>query len=395
MNKTALYFILLILSSNIKAQNTYSIFSNAIAFDQPYTSSNAVGFFVRGAQIETNNNLNDEWIKVIRDYQEPVYIQNFNVRNHLNANDIYQKSLAPVIDSDDYYAAPHLFVNVAGLKYREYPKGGNVAGILMNGEVVLISYYPYDENEFISLGKENGKHLGFIQRKYVGKRPELNELISDYNKAIDNKEQKKWAERILELGWNSSINENIKALEFYKNYADANESDEIKSRIKNQLIFLKGSANRDENKIEKLVRDQKIGFTLNGEIEPKKGFPKAKLEKYLGFPIKSYTDLDDCTLGDFETNIFYNAAELVGHDVNKTTYIRKMNMLNFSGFTINDQQFDGNTTTDDFLVKTAGILSNYNPKTGNYHLNIPFIEGTYIFKFINNKLWEVQLIYFC
>lgn len=390
-----IFCLILCVSHFTKAQNAFYISNNTIAFESPYTSSKTVGFFVRGAKITTNNSLSDEWIEVLRDYQDPIYIQNISVKKTLNANDSYDKALAPVIESDNYYGSPHLFVNVAGLKYREYPSQSTVKGILLNGTVVPTSFYSYDENEWVSLGLENGDHKGFVQQKFLGKRPTIKELKKNFENSKEIYEQKKWAERILELGWNSDKKETIEALQIYQQYAQKNETPERRTRVENQLNILKASLNIDSDKVNQMINNRVFGFTLNGIIEPKDGFSKKDLEKYLGAQVKSYTDLDDCTLGDYETNIFYKSAELVGHDVYKTNYLRKMDIINFSGFRMNDNQFDSNTTVDDFLSKSIGFISDFNPISETYFVNIPYTEGVYAFKFKNDKLWEVKIIYYC
>ncbi|MER8149616.1 hypothetical protein ABS241_19695, partial [Acinetobacter baumannii] len=67
----------------------------------------------------------------------------------------------------------------------------------------------------------------------------MSNLIAAYKKATVLEDQKKYAERALELGWNSTDQETIQGLTTYIDYAQKNNLTEVVSIAKLQIEVLK------------------------------------------------------------------------------------------------------------------------------------------------------------
>lgn len=155
MKKLIVLFLLTGLLVN--AQRKY-ISSPTVAYHDE-KGLKAVGIFLRGAQIDSYEFLQDKYVyKISTPYTGTVFITNtYHVKNRLNASDDYEPSPAVVVENDEYYGSPHLFTTVASLKVRELPNSSSaVVGNLLNGTPVAIYYYPYNVESWIPV-HVNGK----------------------------------------------------------------------------------------------------------------------------------------------------------------------------------------------------------------------------------------------
>ncbi|SFO26456.1 SH3 domain-containing protein [Paenimyroides ummariense] len=398
--KKALLFV--VLSTNqfwaqpkhpVKPLPRLYVVTPTVAFNNE-KGSKAVGIFLRGASIDSYEFLEDKYVyKVYTPHTETIYITDtYNVKDRLNGKDDYEKSPAIIVENDGYYGSPHLFTTVASLKIRELPNSSSAAvGNLLNGTPVPIYYYPYNTEAWIPVQIDDKK--GYIPVKYVGKRPDLSDLKNQYKKASTLEDQKKFAERILELGWNSNPEENEAALRLYAEFASKNNQQDVAQICLLQADVLKNIPKDDFNLPIKLQKQKQFGFTINNEIEPEKGFKKSFLETNLGKIIDQYTNLDDCGLGDYETNVFFNSVECIGHDVNKTYHIRSMEMINTNGFKIKNTYLNNSTTPSEFLKAGMGLISSINPLTNSYYISNDYM--TYEFQFKNDRLFKVSAHYYC
>lgn len=384
-------FLLLINGANLWAQQTKYVVTPTVAYNNE-KASKAVGIFLRGATISKYEEVNYTY-RITLDTGEVVYVNDtYNLKNTLNANDDFKPSPKVIVEEDEYYGSPHLFTTVAGLKVRESLTGPTVViGTLLNGSVVPITYYSYNPDAWTTI-EINGKN-GFIPMKFVGQRPLLENLISLYKKASTAEDQKKYAERILELGWNSNLKEKIKALEIYAEYANKNNlpnTAEITLLQSKVLNAVKEDANFGRSE---LLNQNQFGFAFNNVIEPKNGFNLTTLEKFLGKKKQSYTNLDDCALGDYEGNVLFDKAECISHDVAKTYKLRNMIMTQTNGFKIKNILLNANTTETDFLKMGIGLISDIVIQNNSYAIYID--ELSYEFTFKNGKLHKVAIIYYC
>lgn len=390
MKKLIVLFLLTGLSVN--AQRKY-ISTPTVAYNNE-KGSKAVGIFLRGAQIDSYEFLQAKYVyKINTPYTGTIFITDtYNVKDRLNASDDYEKSPAIIIENDGYYGSPHLFTTVASLKIRELPNSSSaIVGNLLNGTPVPIYYYPYNAESWIPVQIDDKK--GYIPVKYVGKRPELSDLKNQYKKAQTLEDQKKFAERILELGWNSNPEENEAALRLYAEFASKNNQPEVAENCLLQADVLKNMPKDDFSLPTQLMQKNQFGFTLNNQLEPEKGFKKSFLETNLGKIKDQYTNLDDCGLGDYETNVFFNSVECIGHDVNKTYHIRSMEIEGTNGFKIKNTYLNNHSTVAEFLKAGKGLITSIDPWTNSYYINNDYM--TYEFQFKNNHLVKVTAVYYC
>lgn len=393
--------IVLLFATNSWAQVKAPVFSTPRLFVVTPTvaynnekQSKAVGVFLRGALVDNYEKVNYNY-KITLDTGEIVFVTDtYNLKESLNAGDTYSKSPSVIVEDDGYYASPHLFTTVAGLKVRaklnEEP--ATVVGTLLNGTVVPIQYYSYNPNAWVSIYVNNKK--GFIPMKFVGQRPILDDLISEYKKASTPEDRKKYAERILELGWNSSPKETSKALKTYADFAQKNNQTAVAELSLLQANALEKAETSDNyTVITNLIAKKQFGFTFNNETEPKNGFKLATLEKFLGKQTKTITDLDDCGLADYESNVYFEKGECITHDINKTYTLRNMIMTHNNGFKINNTFINENTSEIEFLKITTGLVTYINPSDHTYYISLD--DGSYEFLFKNGKLYKVSIFYYC
>lgn len=390
--KALLSIFLSSISFVVVAQETLYVNKPTIAYSDAKATIEK-GIYTAGTQINSFEKINKTVYKVFIDYTDPVYLLNSPNIGYKSETSPHPASPTPIIDSDEYYSSPHLFVTVAGLKVREYPSStSSILGTVFNGTVVPISFYPFDKNEWVAIPYKG--ETGYISANYIGARPVMRELIDLYHSSKEPKEQKKYAERILELGWNSETKETIKALAIFSEYARANDLEELATLTKLQKEVLEASSKKSiVSKIAKLQKKGLFGFTINGEIEPINGFDHTVVEKYVGYPLETYADLEDCALGDYESNAFYNSAEFIIHDLNLTLKTRKMDMINANGFLLENNQLNGNTTEKEFLNIAKGFITNINALDKSYSIEIGTV--TYVFIFYNGYLTKVEMNYSC
>lgn len=384
-------FLLLINGANLWAQQTKYVVTPTVAYNNE-KASKAVGIFLRGATISKYEEVNYTY-RITLDTGEVVYVNDtYNLKNTLNANDDFKPSPKVIVEEDEYYGSPHLFTTVAGLKVRESLTGPTVViGTLLNGSVVPITYYSYNPDAWTTI-EINGKN-GFIPMKFVGQRPAMEDLITAYKKATVYEDQKKYAERILELGWNSEHSETSKALKIYADFANKNNLPNVAELSNLQAKALDAINLEDHFGRTDLITKKQFGFTFNNDVEPKNGFSLTTLEKHLGKVIQSYSNLDDCALGDYEGNVIFNKAECISHDVNKTYMLRNMNMTHSNGFKIKNHLLNENTSEIEFLKIGTGLISRINSQTSTYSIFID--ETVYEFSFQNAKLHKVSIVYYC
>ena len=378
----------------VYGQQRKYISTSTVAYNNE-KQSKAVGIFLRGASIDSYEFLEDKYVyKVYTPHTRTVYITDtYNVKDHLNASDEYEKSPAIIIENDGYYGSPHLFTTVASLKIRELPNSAApVVGTLLNGTVVPITYYPYNAEEWISVDVDGKK--GYIPVKYVGKRPELSDLKNQYKKAETIEEQKKFAERILELGWNSIPEENEAALRLYAEFASKNNQPDVAEICSLQADVLKHRPRESFSLPSQLIEEKKFGFTVNNLLEPKNGFQKDFLVAQLGKLTTKTEAYDDCSLNENEHLVSFGTCETIAHRTNKTYHLREVTTEQGGGFKIKNIFLNSTTTEAEFLKTAKGLISSINIQSQSYYIsNDEYM--VYEFQFKNGKLFRIAAYYYC
>lgn len=390
--KTLVQALLLCCSFPVLAQSPTLYTSKPTEAYKDKAATQKAGIFISNAHLSYYEKLNKRLVQIDRDYESPLYIVDTqNLKEYYTEDS--PEAPAPIIEMDEYYGSPHLFTTVAGLKVREYPSStASVLGTVLIGTAVPIEFYPYDKNVYVPIPYLEG--YGYISAQYLGERPVMNELIQAYKATTDVSEQRKYAERILELGWNSEDAVTQKAIQLYIDFATKQDENEKVELLKMQLEVFKAMPKVDDSsKVNKLIKKKQFGFALNGKIEPKDGFDLDWIHTYLGYPIDESANLEDCALGDYEGNSFFNSAEFITHDLDHTYKLRKMDMLNQNGFIIDNHLLEQYTTETMFLKLAKGLITTIDPLTHTYY--IPVYDVLYAFEFRNNELLRVELIYYC
>lgn len=390
--KTLVQALLLCCSLPVLAQSPTLYTSKPTEAYKDKAATQKAGIFISNAHLSYYKKLNKRLVQIDRDYESPLYIVDTqNLKEYYTEDS--PEAPAPIIELDEYYGSPHLFTTVAGLKVREYPSStASVLGTVLIGTAVPIEFYPYDKNAYVPIPYLEG--YGYISAQFLGERPVMNELIQAYKATTDVSEQRKYAERILELGWNSEDAVTQKAIQLYIDFATKQDENEKVELLKMQLEVFKAMPKVDDSsKVNKLIKKKQFGFALNGKIEPKDGFDLDWIHTYLGYPVDESANLEDCALGDYEGNSFFNSAEFITHDLDHTYKLRKMDMLNQNGFIIDNHLLEQYTTETMFLKLAKGLITTIDPLTHTYY--IPVYDVLYAFEFRNNELLRVELIYYC
>lgn len=390
--KTLVHTLLICLSLHAvaQAQTLYTTKPTEAYKDKAGTQK--AGIFISNAHLSYYEKINKRLIQIDRDYESPLYIVDTQNLSEYYTDDS-PEAPAPLIELDEYYGSPHLFTTVAGLKVREYPSStSSVLGTVLIGTPVAMEFYPYDKNAWVQIPYNEG--YGYVSVQYLGERPVMSELIQAYKAATEVSEQRKYAERILELGWNSEDATTQKAIQLYIDFATKQDETDKVELLKMQLEVLKAMPKMgDSSKVNKLIKKGQFGFALKGKIEPTDGFDLDWIHTYLGYPIDESANLEDCALGDYEGNSYFNSAEFITHDLYHTYKARKMDMINQNGFIIDNHLLEQYTTETMFLKIAKGLITTIEPLTHTYYIAVE--DVLYGFEFYNNELLRIELIYYC
>ena len=390
--KTLVHTLLICLSFHAVAQAQVLYTTKPTEAYKDKAATQKAGIFISNAQLSYYEKINKRLVQIDRDYEAPLYIVDTQNLSEYYTEDS-PEAPAPLIELDDYYGSPHLFTTAAGLKVREYPSStASVLGTVLIGTPVYLDFYPYDKNAWVPIPYNEG--YGYVSVQFLGERPVMSELIQAYKSATEVGEQRKYAERILELGWNSEDAETQKAIQLYIDFASKQGENEKVELLKLQLDVFKSMPKMgDSSKVNKLIRKGQFGFALNGKVEPKDGFDIDYIHTYIGYPLDESANLEDCALGDYEGNSYFNSAEFITHDLEHTYKLRKMDMLNKNGFIIDNHLLEQYTTEALFLKLAKGLITTIDPLTHTYYIAVE--DVLYGFEFHNNELLRIELIYYC
>lgn len=228
----------------------------------------------------------------------------------------------------------------------------------------------------------------------MGKRPDLSDLKNQYKNAETLEEQKKFAERILELGWNSNPDENEDALRLYAEFASKNNQKDVAEICLLQADALKHRPRASFSLPSQLIEEKKFGFTINNLLEHKNGFQKEFLVAQLGKLTTKTEAYDDCTLTEHEYLVYFGICETIAHRTNKTFHLREVTAQQGIGFKIKNTFLDSTTTEDEFLKTALGLISFINAENQSYYIsNDDYM--VYEFQFKNGKLFKIVASSYC
>ncbi|MBO9583845.1 MAG: SH3 domain-containing protein [Flavobacterium sp.] len=395
-----LYFLLAFYSSFLlHSQEIYYIKSDTRLFTSKSKSSDFLGYFKYGASVKLLSKNENGWYKIQSDNFSEGYVETKYIAETLNSSDIKTKDKEnPIIESgDSYYGSPHLFVLVAGLKARAMPdKTSKIREILFTGDPIPVNYYPKNQDEWVNISGTFGDDYNkFVQRKYIGQRPDFDKLISEFDKLDISKinERKTLSERIVELAWNSGYKKLIPAYERYSDVArQINDEKLISETELNQLLAKKLGQQKTFDEITAISK--KAEFLLKGVKTKTFNLPLSELLKLYSQPLKKKTMEDDC--GIYLSDNFYYYSDLeVSVDENKNLVeIVKIFLNENNKFILNSKAvFDHKLTEKDFIEKYGTYIEASLKAPHHYSLNLE--DGQFRLEFKDGKLYSVEIFYYC
>lgn len=396
-SKSLLYFLLF--STFIFAQERYFLKSDTRLYTTNSTSSSFLGYFKYGAEIQLLSANENGWYKVKSDNLSEGFVPSKFVSKTLNVSDLKTKDTEnPIIEGgDEYYGGNHLFVLGAGLKARALPdKTSKLREILTCGEPVAVNYLPLNSEEWVNIsGSFNVEYAKYVQRKYLGNRPNFEELSNQFDKlnASNIAERKTVAERLVELAWNSENEKLIVAYDkYYSVVKQLNDEKLLADSEVNMLLAKSLSKHKSDESI--------IDFTKNAEFVVKgiksKNYQIAykDLIKAFGKPTKTEKISDEC--GVFLSDIFYYYKDLqVSVDVKQNiAELIKVLINSNNKFVINANSILNNTTTEkEFITKYNSYIDAHFKTPHIYYLMID--AGSITIEFKDGKIYSVTIGFDC
>lgn len=392
MKKLLLYLIFLI-SLILNGQKNHWISNDTRLYENPTFNSNFYGYFKYGASIQIINDTTSGWVKVKADNNDIGFVKKEYIATALFAKDIKTvDNENPIIHGNDsYHGGNHLFVLVAGLKLRSEPNSNpKIVKITSTGMPLSVSYVPVNEEKWVCVD-----HNKFTLKKFIGIRPDLNNLFEVFNKIdiSDVQERRKISERIVELSWNSGYKHLSKAYAIYYEVVKQIGDPELIEKTENYLILANGLSKKlPFDEITKLTKES--DFSIKNLNINKFYSTYLELDKYYNNPTKIENIEDGC--GIYLNNLFYfypNMNVSVDKKNNKIE-ITKIYLDNNTKFKLTKNiTLTKETTERDFLSNYSQYIdaSIQSPNTYTF----PLESAILILEFKLGKLFSVELLNFC
>lgn len=375
-------------------------------------NSQKLGIFSRGSEIEILESKTPGWHKVRTESLLEGYVLSQYVGDRLSAYDLCNNQPAPPeLTGRDYtthYQNRGLYVNVAGLRARAKPnKESSVVKLLRMNEPCNISFYPFGENDWVRGGYnydyESEKSTPFyVQRKYVGKRQDIEEYFNKYNVLSTTDEKQKYAERILEMSFFEQDSVRIAAIKLFVNFAESSGLEMSLEALKTEIYALEKCLNAggdfDYDEHLELIRNNVPKFYYDG-------IPLIfKNEKELLASGIKYTfvdsfprDMSECSWG-FERGYYFDGGRIVNEGDNEYIdhfTVWKMDMTNpKSVIIIGGIKITSEMTEREFIDKLGFLVWPYlREETHSYSISVDGGGDRFYFK--NGKIVGYELEYGC
>jgi hypothetical protein len=379
MRKLYLLIVSFIIGTSTIAQQEAWIIGPTKLFSQPNTTATNKGILLRGAYVKKINAAENNWqkIEVYAGLQGYVPVS-FLVKS-LNGADVYEPSPEPIIEKDDYYGSAHLFVTVASLKARTEPNSlAKISKIYTNGEPISIYYYPKNDTDWVVTNTYSTYE--FVQKKFLGKRPDINDLFSKYDGIIksDITNRRMYAERALELAWNQK-EDLLPALQRFllvaKDLKNQKLIDDTELLI---TVTIAQQKKLSTIKIGTMVNSKKTYAIIKNTKVSGQGIDLKTLAKLLGKPLKKR--LNECSGSTSQT--FFNATFDVFEK--EVCYLDELYFVDFDSYYLDGFRIDKTITEKEFVTKFANIITVEGTNPHEYfityddeysRINITFKEG--------------------
>ena len=378
----------------ISQENLYVI-SPKLVYEKPNSKSLEKGVLLRGAKVDIINNIKDKWYEITLDNDTKGFITKEYLGDAIFGNDEYISSPTPIIDMDDYYGSPHLFITKSSVTvYKEPTKEANTLGTLFNGTPIALTYYPFEQSEWVNIGSFKNESRAFVEQHTLGKRPVFKELEKKYNQSEFYEDKLKFSNEMLELSWQNNLEDQKTALKY------AIQTAKLKKDINNEkyystlLKYVEGALNPvNVDDAESFFKVDQTGFVLNGTLEPLKGFTKSDIEMALGKRIKLLSFYNECTAEEGDIYRLYTLGTVGFNDSQRTSKIYELEITDKTAFRFHKYLFTSKTSMDGFVNVTKGYLSYYDFENNVFKVQTEM--GGYDFYFTNNKLVKVVFYYYC
>ncbi|WP_316633409.1 SH3 domain-containing protein [uncultured Flavobacterium sp.] len=399
MKKYHFLFALLFCSVLSHSQDRYFLNSDTRLYTSKNTSADFLGYFKYGAEVQLLSKNENGWYKVKADNFSEGYVPENFIAERLNAKDIQTKdSENPIIEGgDNYYGSNHLFVLVAGLKARTQPdKNSKIREILYTGDPVAVNYLPKNPDEWVNInGSFSDEYAQFTLRKFIGKRPDFNALLKEFDKLDINAvaDRKTVGERIVELAWNSENSTLAPAYQRYYEVVKQLNDPKLLADTELNMAIAKGAA---KHKKEEEVRafTKKAEFILKDVKTKSLFFSQKDLVKIFGKPSRKVTVDDGC--GVYLSDLFYYYPDL------EASVDEKKNQVEITKVFINENNklvFNANSVLDDtlseksFIEKYGTYISASIKSPHSYSIQLEDSEFKIDFK--DGKLFTIEIFLYC
>lgn len=391
-------FILLFTTVLLHSQERYFLNSDTRLYTSSSTSAEFLGYFRYGAEVQLLSESKDGWYKVKADNLSEGYIQEKFVATRLNARDVKVKdSENPLIESDDYYGSNHLFVLVAGLKARAQPdKNAKIREILNTGDPVAINYLPKNQEDWVNIsGQFNDEYAKFTLRKFVGKRPDFNSLLKDFDKLdlTNITERKTIGERLVELAWNSESTTLAPAYQRYYEVVKQLNDPKLLADTELNMTVAKGLAKHKKPE-EILAFVKKSEFILKG-LKTKAWYLTQKdLVKTFGKPPKTAHVNDECGVYLSELFYYYPDLEASVDEQKNQAEITKVFINENNKLVLNPNATLDHTLTEKAFIEKYGAYINASIKAPHIYA-IQIEDSEFRIEFKDGKIFTIEIFFYC
>lgn len=395
------FFLLALLFSPllINAQERYFLNSDTRLYTSANTSADFLGYFKYGAEVQLLSESKNGWYKVKADNLSEGYIPEKFVAKRLNARDIkVRDNENPLIEGDDnYYGSNHLFILVASLKARSQPdKNSRIREILYTGDPVPINYLPKNQEEWVNIGGNfNDEYSKFTLRKFVGKRPDFNTLLKDFDKLDVNNstERKTIGERIVELAWNSDNATLTPAYQRYYEVVKQINDPKLIAETELNMTIAKGLAKHKKPE-EILAFVKKSEFILKGTKTKSWYLTQKDLVKTFGKPTKKATVSDECGIYLSETFYYYPDLEASVDEEKNQAEITKVFINENNKLVLNQNATLDHSLTEKAFIEKYGTYIGASIKAPHSY-SIQIEDSEFRIEFKDGKIFTIEIFFYC
>jgi uncharacterized protein YgiM (DUF1202 family) len=395
------YFLLALLFCSVllHCQERYFLNSDTRLYTSASASAEFSGYFKYGAEVQLLSENKNGWYKVKADNLSEGYIPEKFVATRLNSADIkVRDNENPIIEgSDNYYGSNHLFVLVAGLKARAQPdKNSKIKEILNVGDPVAVNYLPKNQEEWVNIsGNFSDEYAKFTLRKFIGKRPDFNTLLKDFDKLDVNNitERKTVGERLVELAWNSETTTLAPAYQRYYEVVKQLNDPKLLADTELNMAVAKGLAKHKKPE-EILAFVKKSEFVLKG-LKTKAWYLTQKdLVKTFGKPVKKATVSDECGVYLSETFYYYQDLEASVSEQKNQAEITKVFINKNNKLVLNpNATLDNSLTEKTFIEKYGSYIGASIKAPHSYSIQIE--DSEFKIEFKDGKLFTIEIFFYC